>query len=77
MKIEMLGRYINRRTGQIFAVERIILETQHNPVSGSQQRLETSHEFRTTCGIDLNPIDDQDFAFELIQVEGVIHQVEA
>ncbi|MEN9659602.1 MAG: hypothetical protein RL571_3067 [Pseudomonadota bacterium] len=77
MKIEFLGEYLDRTSGRSYVVKKITHQTNHSTLTGSASRSDGSYEFQTSCGIDLKPMNDELSAFELIQIDGVIHRIEA
>ena len=72
MIIEEIGQYINQANGKTYVVHKRTNEVSHRPISGNAQSLKGNYDYITSCGIDLNPLDDNENSFELIQTDGVI-----
>ena len=77
MKKDNIGEYQDKATGKIYTVNRLIQETVNRPLSGKAIALPASYSYITSCGIDLNPMDESEFSFEMIQVDGVISKVDS
>ena len=75
LKTETIGQYQDEKTGKIYTVLKRTKEIVHKPVSGKSQVLEDTHDFITSCDIDLNPLDNEFNAFELMQIDGIIKRV--
>lgn len=75
MKIEEIGQYQDENTGKTYTVLKRTIEISYNPISGISQTLEGSHDFITSCNIDLKQLDDQLNSFEMIQIDGIIKRV--
>lgn len=59
MKIKTIGQYRDENTGETYTVLKRTKETTHYPVSGNPQPFEGTHDYITSCNIDLNQLDDQ------------------
>jgi len=75
MNIETIGQYQDENTGQIYTVLKRTKVITHNPISGNPQTLEGTHDFITSCNIDLNQLDDKLNSFEMVQKDGIIKRV--
>jgi hypothetical protein len=77
MKKDNIGEYQDKATGKIYKVNRLIQETVNRPLSGKTFVLPGSYSYITSCGIDLSPMDESEFSFEMIQVDGIISKVDS
>jgi hypothetical protein len=62
--------------GRFYTVLERTKEISHDCINGSSTLLLGSVDYITSCGIDLNKLDDDFNSFELIQVDGVITKVQ-
>ena len=72
MIVEEIGRYINQTNNEVFIVLKRTNEVYSRQISGINKTFEGSYDYITYCGIDLNPLDENENSFELIQKDGVI-----
>ena len=76
MRVEKFGIYNDEVTGNRYTVLKRIKEINHKALSSrSKVKLDSTFDFITECGIDLNPLDDDFNSFELVQIDGVIKRV--
>ncbi len=75
MNIETIGQFKDENTGEIYTVLKRTQEITHKPVSGKHQSIPDTHDFITSCNIDLNPLDEQLNSFEMMQKDGIIKRV--
>ena len=70
-----IGDYIDERTGKHYEV---IQRTQINEYQTLQgvKKSKGPVEYYTYCGIDLNPLDDTNERFEMIQMDGTIKKID-
>jgi hypothetical protein len=70
--VEEIGHYIDHANGKVFVVLKRTNEIYSRQISGNTQTFEGSYDYITACGVDLNPLDENENSFELIQKDGVI-----
>jgi hypothetical protein len=75
MTSENIGVYEHTETGRRHTVMRRTLSVSSRPVSGSGREHAGSIDYITADGIDLNPLDDDEYEFEMIQVDGILRRV--
>lgn len=72
MTVKEIGQYIDHTNGKVFIVLKRTNKIYSRQISGNTQPLEGSYDYITSCGIGLNPLDENENSFELIQIDGVI-----
>jgi len=74
--MEEIGCYVDSSTGKMYKVERHTKGIPHRPLAGVNTVLDGSCEYKTSCGLDLQELDEDLSSFEFIQIDGVITRVE-
>lgn len=72
---EVIGEYLDRKSKKIYTVVKRTKEILHKPLASKTEVYKGSFDYITTCGIDLQPQDEDLKTFELIQIDGFIHKV--
>ena len=73
MSVRELGVYIEKNSGKQYTVLERTKELSYRPLkSGNKITSAGSIDYVTSCGIDLEPMDDELNQFELIQIDGGI-----
>lgn len=75
MSSENIGVYEHSQTGLRYTVMRRTLLVSSPPISGSARNRVGSVDYITADGIDLNPLDDDESEFEMIQTDGILRRV--
>ena len=75
MTSENIGVYEHTETGRRYTVVRRTLLASSRPVSGSAREHRGSVDYITADGIDLNPLDEDECEFEMIQIDGILRRV--
>ncbi|MBC3875372.1 hypothetical protein [Undibacterium flavidum] len=70
MKIELLGLYQNKVTGTRFEVKKYTRQISHNG-----RLLDGSVELKTSCGKDVNIIDNNFESLQLVLSEETIYRI--
>jgi hypothetical protein len=70
--VKEIGQYVDHANGKVFVVNKRTNEIFSPQISGNTQTFEGSYDYITACGIGLNPLDENENSFELIQKDGVI-----
>lgn len=75
MSLRELGIYIDEVTGKSYSVLERTQNISSSTLSAGIKR-KGNFEYVTSCGIDLEPLDDNLDEFELLQIDGVIKKQE-
>lgn len=75
MTSENIGVYEHTETGRRYTVMRRRLSVHSRSLSGSAREHMGSVDYITTDGIDVNPLDDDEYEFEMIQVDEILRRV--
>jgi hypothetical protein len=70
--VESLGFYTETRSGKTYEVLKRTFYVATSSGSGQNREYEGNHDYVTSCGIDINPTNNDLSAFELIQIDGII-----
>jgi len=73
--MEEIGCYVDSSTGKMYKVERHTKEIHYRPLADANTTLLDSYDYKTSCGLDLEALDDDLSSFEVIQIDGVITRV--
>jgi hypothetical protein len=70
--LEVLGEFIDQASQKIYTVHKRTRKIEQSPISGRKQQFNGAVDYITSCGIDLQPLNDQETRFELIQIDGIL-----
>ncbi len=75
MRAEIVGEYRDVNTSEVYTVLKRIKEITSNSLSGSSKVFDGTFDYVTSCGIDVNPLSENESSFELIQKGGIIQRL--
>jgi len=72
---EVIGKYHDLESDKVYTVLKRTEETISRPISGVNQTFEGVHNYATSCGHHLEPLDKELKSFKLIDIDGTINKI--